>query len=129
MLIQEKVTENIKIAMRNKDTKKMSVLRLLKGEFERINKVISDEKAVSILKKLYEGAIINKDEEEASIINEYLPKILNEGETRIEIENIINSNGYSSMKDIGPIMKQIKRDYGTSMDGKIASKIVKEILS
>lgn len=131
MSIQEKVLTDLTSAIKNKDEVKKSILRVAIGEFNRVDKIVSDEKATSILKKMVEnlkmaptanGAI------EMDIISGYLPKQMSKEEIEVVIAGLITSTGATSVKEMGKIMGGLKQ-YAGQYDGKLASEIIKSKLS
>lgn len=144
MTIQEKINADLKAAILAKDEAKKSILRVLIGEFSRIptdaTKVVSDDKATSVIKKLVENAkiilstsgssnpLFDEIEAEIKILSEYLPKQLSEDELTGLIENLIISTGAASVKEMGKVMGGLK-PYAGQYDGKLASEIIKKRLS
>jgi uncharacterized protein YqeY len=129
MTIQEKVNADLKTAMLQKDEAKKSLLRVVIGEFNRVDKVVDDAKATSILKKMLENAKEQNNAAEIAIINEYLPKELSKEELSAAIEAIINVNNYTTMKDMGKVMTALKDQYAGQYDGKLASELIKSLLT
>ena len=68
------------------------------------------------------------EENEIKIIDSFLPKQLNEEETKKICEETIKSLGASSMKDMGKIMGTLKKKYSTSIDFSKVNSIVKGLL-
>ena len=69
------------------------------------------------------------EEKEINIINNFLPKQLNEDETKKICEETIKSLGAQSIKDMGKVMGQLKKSGSSdSLDFSLVSKIIKEIL-
>jgi uncharacterized protein YqeY len=71
---------------------------------------------------------------EVKILKKYLPEILDEEQTRTVISQIIEREGYSGMQDMGKVMKEMRKPVTTPhgdalIDGKVASVIVKELLT
>jgi uncharacterized protein len=66
---------------------------------------------------------------ELAVIEEFLPKMLDEAETRAAIEAIKAETGAASIKDMGAVMAELKARYGAVLDGKLASGLVKAALS
>ena len=137
MSLQTKIRENMVAAMKSRDTEVVSLLRVVAGEFSRVKdengnfvKEVSDEQALTVMKKMSENAKEMKNLNEVLILDKYLPTMLTEAQIRVAVNSIITEMGYSTMKDIGAVMSEIKK-LGTApqIDGKISSKIVKEILS
>lgn len=127
MNIEQKIKIDLKKSMIGQHKKRTSLLRTILGEFNRIGKDISDEKCLSIIKKMKENAEIMGNVEEIPILSEYLPKTLSQEETVKIVENIIKDGDYT-IKDMGSIMKTLKSEYGASMDMKTASMTVKKVL-
>ena len=73
--------------------------------------------------------LIKEVKEEIAIIEEYLPKQLTKEEILPIIQEIINKTGASSIKDMGKVMGEAKKQLGVSADGKTISECVKELLS
>jgi len=63
------------------------------------------------------------------VCEEFLPKTMDENETRKAINLIIDTLPEKSMKMMGKVMGQLKTTYKDSVDGGLASKIVKEMLA
>lgn len=132
MTLKDKIQADIKASMLNKDVNKLSLLRVLKGEIENISKrlgdELSDEDILKIIKKMKENAELMKNDSEIEILNEYLPVVLGEKQTETIVAGIITKNKYHSMKDMGKVMSELKK-YGTQIDSKISSQIVKRLLT
>jgi len=124
MKIENLIKTDLRKSMIGKDKERTSLLRTLLGEFNRVGKDLSDNKALSIIKKMKENAVLLKNDYEISVLSEYLPKVFNEIETNKIIDDFFNGQKFSK-KDFGLIMKKLKDKYGQSIDMKIVSKIVK----
>jgi uncharacterized protein YqeY len=66
---------------------------------------------------------------ELAVIEEFLPRMMDEAETRAAIEAIKAETGASTMKDMGTVMAELKARHGAVLDGKLASGLVKAALS
>ncbi len=66
---------------------------------------------------------------ELAVIEEFLPRMLDEAETIAAIEAIKAETGASSIKDMGAVMAELKARHGAVLDGKLASGLVKAALS
>ena len=151
MNIREKVSKNLKEAMIKKDTNLISTLRLIiaaikerdiiskgKGHDSEVN----DKEIISLLQtmikqrkssiELYTQAnrvdLANKEENEISIISNYLPRQLSNKEIDEIINNTIKSSDVNSIKDMGKLIKIIKEQYSGLMDFGYVSKVIKEKL-
>ena len=73
MTVQEKINIELTLAMLNKEVAKRDLLRVVIGEFNRVDKTVSDEKALSIIKKMVENAKEQGNTGEVTILEQYLP--------------------------------------------------------
>ena len=73
--------------------------------------------------------LIVKEELEIDLISQFLPKQLNEIETEKIIKEIIKKQSFSSLKDMGALMNNLKSEYAGSVDMAMAGKIAKLILN
>jgi len=131
MTVQEQIREDMGNAMKNRDTEKLSLLRFITGEFGRCEtKDVSDEEALKIIRKASDNAKELGNQGEVDILDKYLPQMYSEDNIRNMINGMIEINGYSEMRDMGKVMAEIKSYPDSALiDGTIASKIAKEILS
>ena len=128
MNLQEKINNDIKLSMKSKDTDRLSVLRVVKGEMNRLGKEVSNEDIIKIIRKMKENSDMDNNIVESNILSEYLPSLLEEKQLETIIDGLINKNGYNSMKDMKHIMSFLKSNYGASIDGKLASSLIKNKL-
>ena len=148
MSIQEKINDEIKLSMKEKNVDKLSALRSVKSaillELTKDGKTnMSDEIAIQIISKLVkqrkESASIFKsknrldlEKEELSQIKYlevYLPKQLSEDEIEKYISIKLNEIDNFSLKDMGRFMGLLMKELSGKADGKIISKILKRKLS
>lgn len=148
MSIQEKINDEIKLSMKEKNVDKLSALRSVKSaillELTKDGKTnMSDEIAIQIISKLVkqrkESASIFKsknrldlEKEELSQIKYlevYLPKQLSEDEIEEYIIIKLNEMNNVSLKDMGRLMGLLMKELSGKADGKIISKILKRKLS
>lgn len=130
MTLQEQVKNDMVNAMKTKNQEELGLLRVVSGEFSRIGKELSDEEAIRVIRKMSDNAKEQDNEVEIKILNKYLPQMLEENQIRTIVGGIINTNKFSGMQDMGKVMGEIKKlPISTQIDGKISSKIVKEMLS
>ncbi len=141
----EKINEDLKNAMKSKDTFKLSVLRMLKSalQLEQISKKheLDDNEIASVLKKqvkvrkdsLEEYKKYNKEDEveklekEISVLSVYLPEELSEEQIEKIVLSAIDEIKPTSMKDMGLVMKKVgELLVGKNADMSLVSKFVKE---
>ena len=129
MELFNKLKEDLKKSMINKNEERKNFLRVIIGEINRKGNDVSDNDILSILKKLKENAKLMNNNFEVSVLDEYLPQMMPECELREIVENLVIKNGFSGMKDMGNVMKLLKNsDFAQYIDFKLASNIVKETL-
>ena len=73
--------------------------------------------------------LIVKEQFEIALISQFLPNQLNERETEEIIKEIIKKQNFSSLKDMGALMNNLKSEYAGSVDMATAGKIAKLILN
>ena len=144
--MNNKIAEDLKLAMKSGDKFKLSVLRMLKSalQLESISKKheLSDDEVLSVIKKqvktrkdsIEEFKKYGKDEEvakleqEIEILNAYLPEEMTEEEIIKVIDEVFNDLKPTSMKEMGMVMKELNTKI-TNADMSLVSKLVKERLS
>lgn len=149
MNLFDKVSEDIKDAMRAKDKIKLEALRGMKKEFieaktaKGASEELSDEAAIQILQKMAKqrrdsAEIYNKQNREdlaenelaeLSVIEAYLPKQLTQEELDVKITEIIAQVGASSPADMGKVMGVASKALAGLAAGKAISETVKKLLS
>lgn len=144
--MNNKIAEDLKLAMKNSDKFRLSVLRMLKSalQLEAISKKheLSDDEVLSVLKKqvktrkdsIEEFSKYNKMEEvakleqEIEILNTYLPEEMTPEEISKIIDEVFSELNPTSMKDMGKVMKELNTKI-TNADMSLVSNMVKERLS
>ncbi|MBW1726910.1 MAG: GatB/YqeY domain-containing protein [Deltaproteobacteria bacterium] len=134
MNLQKKIKSDLTAAMKAKDEKKKDALRVILGEFGRLDKKeLSDDEVVKILKKLIksEKEMLEKKGDDADsifirVIEDYLPKMATQEEITHWIEqNVDFSEFKNKMQAMGLIMKH----FGSTADGNEVKKILLQISS
>ena len=146
-MLKEKLMNDLKEAMKEKNEIKKNTVQMVRAAILQIEKdkgiTVEDEKIIEIIAKEVKGKkdaivdfekggrqdLINQKNEEISILQEYLPKQLNKEELKIEIEKVIKELNATSIKDMGPVMKEAKARIGASADGRTINEVVKELLN
>jgi uncharacterized protein YqeY len=126
MTLKAQISEDMKNAMRAKDSVRLGTIRLLQAAIkqrevdERIE--LTDEDVISVLEKMlkqrrdsiaaYESAnrvdLADIEKAEVIVLQAYLPKQLTEDEVKALLENVITDTGATSIKDMGKVMGAIK---------------------
>ena len=124
--IKDRINDDVKAAMRSKDKERLGALRLIQAAFkqkevdERIE--LNDEQTLAILdkmakqhrdsieqfKKANRDDLVEVEQKELNIIEEYLPAQLSDDEINSLIEGAISETGAESIKDMGKVMGILK---------------------
>ncbi len=149
MGILANLTDEIKTAMRAKDSLRLEALRAIKSAVmleqtsSAAGTTLTDEQEIKLVQKLVkqrkDSAQIFKDqnrpdlvepeEAQAKIIAEFLPAQLSEEEITKIVGDIIVQTGAEGMKDMGKVMGMASKQMAGTADGKTISTIVKQLLS
>lgn len=149
MSLEQKVMAELKTAMLAKDEKSLRSLRAIKSAIilaktaEGAGGEIKEEDEIKLLQKLvkqrkdsleiYEKQnredLAEKEREEISVIEKFLPKQMDESELRTIIQKIIDQTGASSPADMGKVMGLANKQLAGKAEGKTIAAIVKEILN
>lgn len=149
MTLYDKVSEDIKVAMKARDKVRLETLRNIKKVFLEAktapgaNDTLEDADALKILQKLAKqgresaqtyidnGRQDLADDElaQAAVIEEYLPKQLSEAEIEVEVKKVIAETGAQGMKDMGRVMGVVTKQLAGRADGRAISTVVKRLLA
>ena len=152
MNLRASIEERYKEAIKSKNLDDTNALRLIKSAIKdkdienRTNessKQINDHQILALLQNLIKQRkdsiesfkiasrddLIVQEELEIDIISQFLPKQLNEKETEEIIKKMIKKQSFSSLKDMGALMNNLKSEYAGSVDMATAGKIAKLILN
>ena len=118
------------LAYKAKDMEKKNFLGVLKTEVTKESKTPEDTYVVSKIKSMIKNAEATNSlsDSELEILNNYLPQQLNEDRLREIIKYVVEKNNIQSSKEMGKVMSFLKTGFDGQYDGKLASKITKEIL-
>ena len=152
MVLREKINQQFNTALKNKNKTLVSTLRLIVAAIKERDianrkggkkEEVKDQEIIMVLQKmkkqrqdsasLYEKGgrqeLLNVEKAEIEVIDTFLPKQLNEEETKKICKEIIESIGASSIKDMGKIMVSLKQKHSDSIDFSKANVIIKGLLS
>ncbi|WP_456391552.1 GatB/YqeY domain-containing protein [Nitratifractor sp.] len=146
MTLKERIKNDIKEAMRAKDTVRRDTLRNLSAAIKQIEvderRELNDADVESVLMKYVkqrEDAIVQfkeagrddlvaKEEAEIALVRTYLPEPMDDAELEKTLQEIIAEVGAESMKDMGKVMGKAKAVIGSRADGGRISQTVKRLL-
>lgn len=149
MTLFDKVSEDIKEAMKARDKVRLETLRNIKKVFLEAktapgaNDTLEDADAFKILQKLAKQGresartytdngrqdLADAELAQAAVIEEYLPKQLGEDEIEAEVSKVIADTGAQSMKDMGKVMGIVSKQLAGRADGRAISAVVKRLLA
>ena len=151
-MIRDKISQALKDAMRAKDEVKTTTLRMVNAAIKqkdidvaraRGDQHISQDEVLNLLQSLIKSRresielykqggrqdLVDKEETEIGIIEQFLPKQMNEEETRAVIRELVALLGATSVKDMGKVMAALKSKYAGQLDMSKASAAVKDVLT
>ena len=152
MSLRDKIEADYKNALKSKDKNKISTYRLILAGIKDVDinnrsgpekKETDDEDIKKLLKKMVKQRsesievykksnrddLLEIEQAEVNVLSEYLPKQLGEDETKKLCSEIIEKTGASSIKDIGKVMGELKKNHSDDIDFSKAGSILKEILN
>ena len=147
MSLHDRLSEDLKGAMKAKDQLRTSVIRMIKAavlnkelelkknlddaEMSRVMTTLVKQRQESVeeYQKAKRDDLAGKELQEISIIEGYLPKALSQEEIVQVVESVIRETSATTLKDMGPVMKAVlARLAGQPVDGKQISDLVRSKL-
>ena len=150
-MLRENINNAVKDAMRARDERKLSTLRMVNSTFKNADiqargdnkEAPTDEELLGLLQKmikqrqesveLYDKGgrpeLAAKERDEIAIITAFLPKQMSDDEVKSAIAAIVKETGAASMKDMGRVMAALKERYSGKMDFAKAGGVVKAQLT
>ena len=152
MSLREKIDDDYKNALKSKDKNKISTYRLILAGIkdldinnrsgpdkketveEDIKKLLKKmikqrSESIDIYKKNNRNDLLEVEQSEVNILSSYLPKQLGEDETKKLCNEVIQKLGASSIKDMGKVMGELKKNHSDSLDFSKAGSILKQMLN
>ena len=152
MTLREKIETDYKSALKSKDKNKISTYRLILSGIKDLDinnrsgpgKKDTDEndikkllkkmikqrtESIEVYKKGNRNDLLEIEQGEVNILSEYLPQQLGEEETKKLCTEIVEKTGASSIKDMGKVMGELKKNHSDDIDFSKAGSILKEILN
>ena len=152
MSLRESIELDYKTALKAKDKNKISTYRLIlsgikdldinnrsgtekkETDNEDIKKLLKKmikqrSESIELYKKNNRKDLQDIEEQEVSVISQYLPKQISEEDTKKICEEAIKSTGANSIKDMGKVMGELRKNYADSIDFSKAGAIIKELLN
>lgn len=146
MTLSERINNDLKEAMKSKDSFRLSVIRMVKGAMQLAKpnprEELTDDDVITVISKQikmrndsikeFEAAgrsdLVERNKKEIEILNAYMPKQLSEEELTEIIDKVFEEVKPTSQKDMGLIMKNISPLVKGKADMSLVNKLVKERL-
>ena len=152
MSLKDKIDTDYKNALKSKDKIQISTYRLIlsgikdldisnrsgpnkkstdDGDIKKLLKKMIKQRSesIDIYKKNNRKDLLEVEQKESEILSGYLPKQLSEEETKKICTQTVSKIGASSIKDMGKVMGELKKQYADSLDFAIAGSLLKELLN
>jgi len=147
-MLEEKILNDYKEAMKARDALKSSVLSFLRADLMNLalakkKNALDDPEAVSVIRKQIKQRqdsieqftkgdrleMAEKEKNELEILKAYLPAELSEDEIKRIVAQVVSETGATSMKEMGRVMKEVNAKLAGQADGKLIAELVKQSLS
>ena len=152
MSLKETIETEYKNALKSKDKTKISTYRLILSSIKDLeisnrsgpNKKDTDDEdikkllkkmvkqraeSIDIYKKNNRSDLLEIEQNEYNILIGFLPKQLSEAETEKICEELISKLGAASIKDMGKVMGELKKNYSNEVDFALAGTLLKQLLN
>ena len=152
MSLREKIETEYKSAVKSKNKYEISTYRLILSGIKDLDisnrsgpnqKETDDSDITKLIKKMIKQRsesieiykkndredLLKIEQEEVTILSNYIPKQLSQDETKKLCEETINKLELKSIKDMGKIMGELKKSHSDNLDFSLAGKLLKELLS
>ena len=145
--LKQLITDDMKLALKAQDKSALKAIRMILGAIkqkeidERID--LNDNQVMVVIQKMVKQRkdsisqfsdagrtdLVEVEEAELSIINNYMPKQLSEEEIEVAVAKAISDSGADSMKDMGRLMGILKGQLDGKADMGMVSQLIKSKLS
>ena len=152
MSLRDKIDNDYKNALKSKDKNKISTYRLILSGVKDLdinnrsgpNKKETDDddikkllkkmikqrsESIEIYKKNNRSDLLEIEQAELNVLSDYIPKQLSEADTEKICKEIIKNSEASSLKDMGKVMGELKKNYADTIDFSKAGQIIKNLLN
>ena len=152
MSLKNKIENDYQSSLKSKDKVKISTYRLILSSIKDLDianrsgpkkKETDDNDIKQLLKKMIKQRaesieiykknnrkdLLDVEQSEVDVLSSYLPKQLSEEETKSLCQEVVGKLNAQSIKDIGKVMGELKKNYSDSLDFSKAGSILKEILN
>jgi uncharacterized protein YqeY len=145
--MQDRLEADLKTALKSGEKRRVSTLRLLlaalKNERIQAQRALTGEEVEAAIRRAikqrreaieqYERGgrkdLVDAESEELAILQAYLPQGLTEAEVEQAVRDVMADKGFTSVKDVGLVMKELMARHRGRLDGKLAQEIARRLLS
>ncbi|QKJ27434.1 GatB/YqeY domain-containing protein [Aliarcobacter cibarius] len=146
MSLKEKLNEDLKQAMRDKEVVKRDSIRAINTMVKQVEvderRVLDDAEVIKLIQRgikqreeaisQYSAAerddLVQKEQDQVDVFMQYLPKQLSDDELETGMKEIISEVGATSLKDMGKVMGAASKKFAGVADGKRINEMVKKLL-
>mgnify|MGYP005771539185 CR=1 FL=1 len=146
-MMREKILNDLKEAMKNKDKERLTVIRMIKGAMQmeelKLKRECNDDEIIGIIAKQIKTRkesvaeftkagredLVEQTQKEIDLLTTYMPEQLSEEEVLKEIDKAFQEVNPSSMKDMGKLMGLLTPKLKGKTDMSMVSKIIREKLN
>ncbi|WP_270179334.1 GatB/YqeY domain-containing protein [Alkalihalobacillus sp. CinArs1] len=147
MSLNDRLTADMKVAMKNKEKQKLSVIRMVKSSLQnesiKLGHDLTEEEELTVLTrevkqrkdslqefdKAGRSDLVQNLDEELSILTAYLPKQLSEEEVETLVQQVIAETGATSKQEMGKVMGALMPKVKGKADGGLVNRLVQKNLS
>ncbi|MCA0986093.1 GatB/YqeY domain-containing protein [Guptibacillus algicola] len=147
MSLNDRLTTDMKVAMKNKEKQKLSVIRMVKSSLQnesiKLGHDLTEEEELTVLTrevkqrkdslqefdKAGRSDLVQNLDEELSILTAYLPKQLSEEEVELLVKQVIAETGATSKQEMGKVMGALMPKVKGKADGGLVNRLVQKNLS
>ena len=147
MELRERLENDLKQAMRDRNEVARDTLRMLLAEIKNreiaSGRDLSGDEALGVLQKAFKtrqesveqfdragrADLVAREKAEIAVVQAYLPKSMTEEETRAAIQAVLAETGVKTKKDLGVAIKALMALHKGRIDGRLAQKILGELLA
>lgn len=143
-MLEDKIMDDFKDAMKKKDALRVSTLSFLRSQLKNVaidkkKDKLDDNDVIAVIKKQIKQRLdsvesfktggrldlAQKEQNELNILKNYLPEELSKEELETIIDEVINSAGANTLKDMGRVMKELTLKVSARADNKLVSGLVR----
>jgi len=141
-MLRKRIEKEFREAMKSKDEAKVSAMRMLKSELQKLviekREELKEENVIKVIQKLVRqhkdsieqftkgqrGDLVEREKKQLAALETFLPNMLSEEESQKLVKDVITELGASTRKDMGRVMKEVLARAKGRADGKTINRLV-----